>query len=226
METNSVIFIDRLERIHEADSLSIHTLFGGIMKKTLLSILALSTISFGAMAMGNPFSGPLLVGKTKSGILVSMYGYPAQKIFSTLAIKAQKSKTSDGKNALVKEGTDISCIKKESNGETNCRLLLNSKGDIEGQADLAVNDKKLVEGFATGGGMNDYVNVTLNSQAANELMKLLTDAKKTSKRTGSLLTTTKTGIAMACVGSAEVAVTTTCRISVNANGNVSGNLLK
>jgi hypothetical protein len=196
------------------------------MKKTILATLALTTLSLNTMAMSNPFSGPLLIGKSKSDIMVSFYGAPAKKVFTILAVKAVKTKSTDGKNATLKEGSDISCLKLDSSDEVNCRILLNTKGDIETLADLKINDKKLTEGFATGGGLNDYANVTLNGLAANELIKLLKDAKVKTKRTGSLLTTTKSGLSVSCVGSAEVAVTTTCQISVNANGNVSGNLLK
>jgi hypothetical protein len=196
------------------------------MKKLLASTIVLSVMSMNSFALANPFSGALTVGKVGTSTLITFSGAPAKSTFKVLAVKGDSVRLNSNTTGILKNGTDVSCLQVTGVDAYECKLLINSKGDSEKLTSYKMTASKKSEGFATGGGLNDYINLTLNGLAANDIAKNLKDAKTSSKRTGSLLTTSKSGLAIRCNTSAEVAISSVCQLSIQSNGNVDSNFLR
>jgi hypothetical protein len=201
------------------------------MKKLLGTTLLLSTLSLSAFAgngtkIANPFSGEFKAGKVGTNLLLTLSGAPAKKAFQVLAGKGTSVRLNSNTVGILKTGSDVSCLSVSGVDAFECKLLLNSKGDAEKLESFKVEAAKTTVGYNTVSGLNDYANMELTEVSTHTIYDFLKNAKKTTKRTGSLLTTRVSGLSVSCMNTAEVAVSTTCRLSISANGNVEGNFAK
>lgn len=195
------------------------------MKNTMMTALILSTISLSALAKDS--AGQASAGKVANSTLLSISGAAAKKIFKTLAMKGDFIKLNSNTVGTLKSSPEIACLNVSGVDAYQCKILLASNGRAEQLKSFSVTPKTSQEALSIeAGGMNDYVNVKIVGEAAQLIMENLKGVKTTSVRHGSLITTVKMGDSIQCSKSAEVAVVTTCRFSVTANGNVEANFAR
>jgi hypothetical protein len=194
------------------------------MKTLVMSALVLSAITSASFAKES--AGSATAGNIGKSTLISISGAPAKKIYSILAMKGDFTRLNSNTVGTLKTSPEISCLNVSGVDAYQCKVKVASNGRAEEIkfSETAKTTKEAI--LVEAGGMNDYANVTITGAAAKLIMDNLKAAKTTSKRTGSLITTTTMGESIQCTFSAEVALNYTCRFSVTANGNVEANFAR
>lgn len=193
------------------------------MKSTLLFAM-LSMLAFNSFAKDS--AGILTAGSFGKSTLISIAGAPAQKIYSTLAMKGDFIKLNANTVGTLKSSPEISCLKISAVNAYECKLLISSSGNALDLNKYSLASKQPIKGSVEAGGMSDYTNVKIGGPAALLLLKSLTNAKTTSVRHGSSITKIVKGGSVTCTSSLEVSQMVSCSLSVSANGNVEADLAR
>lgn len=194
------------------------------MKKMILASMVLSTLSYATFAKDS--AGIVTSGSVGKSTLITISGAPAKKIFSSLAMKGDFKRLNSETVGTLKSSPEISCLNVTGVDAFQCKILIAANGNALAIKDFSITTATPKAGTIDAGGMIDYTNVTIGGQAAQLLMKSLTEAKATSTRQGSLITSVRMGGSVTCTSSAEVALVTNCRLSVTSNGNVEANFAR